>query len=211
MMDKDTFANLTSKPSFDQISIQLLQEYYEAYLTPYVFKYDVNLNGKHQTIELKFNRDNFCHLLGITKIAKESKNVPERLVRNYKGNKGYDVIKKGRITKKKLNLLHKSLYKDMKRKMVWFYLVHRLLQSPKAIEYKYQVNQIASVDIIFFDEIQKAFIHLGILKKKGKVPNVYVPSTFLVEPITQNNDGKKFIDGQPIISVTRYEKTLAKR
>lgn len=205
MLDVDTLVSLPSKPTIDKITLKLLQEYYEKHLLPFTFKYQVK-PGEY--IELKFNQDNFCHLLGIENIAKQSRGVDPSQYHKYKGSLGYRRIKNGELTKESLKPLHKIAYNDSKKKMVWFYLVHRLLQSPKAIHFKTKVNKITSVDILFYDKYQNAYVHLGVITH-AKIKH-YVPSTFLIEPITPSGGGQKFITGQPPITITKNEKSANK-
>lgn len=205
MLDIDTLASLPSKPTIDQITLKTLQDYYEKYLLPFTYKYQIS-PGVY--IELKFNQDNFCHLLGIETIAKESRGVDPSQYHKFKGNLGYQRIKNGEITKESLKPLHKSAYKNSKTKMVWFYLVHRLLESPKAIHFKTKVNKITSVDILFYDKYQNAYVHLGVITH-AKLKH-YVPTTFLIEPITTYNNGQKFITKQPPITITKNEKKVNK-
>lgn len=195
-MDVHTFANLNSPPTLDKINLILLTEYYKQYLEPYKFEIYIE---DHEVAVLKFNRDNFCHLIGVQKpvVAKFGKNSPQ--VSNYKGNKGYRGIIDGSITKQTLKQMNKGAYKDLGKRMVNFFYIHKLLENPSAVNYSVTVNNISSIDILIYNQLNNAYFHLGIIKKEGL--NYYVPTTFLIEPITINSDGKKFIAPQTSLEV----------
>lgn len=200
-MDIHTFANLIETPTLDQVELKLLTDYFEHYLEPYI--YEIELDDG-QVIRLKFNRDNFCHLIGAHKPAEKKFGQKSGIVYSYKGNKGYKRIKSGKITKSSLKNLNKSAYKDMRDKIVNFYLIHRLLDNPEAAYYTKVVNNVTSIDILIYKEQKKSYIHLGIIKKDNQ--NYYVASTFLIEPITANSDGKKFVEGQTPINIRKITK-----
>lgn len=61
------------------------------------------------------------------------------------------------------------------------------------VYYKTVVNRI-QCDLMIFDVQENAYIHLGIEKGDN---GIYVPRTFLIEKITSQNTGIKFIDPQP--------------
>ncbi|MCM3636361.1 PBECR4 domain-containing protein [Sporosarcina luteola] len=201
-MDAKTFASLLDPPTLDQIDLVLLIDYYEAYLAPYIYEFELE-NG--DIIELKFNVDNFCHLIGIHKPAEKKFGGNSYKVYNYKGSKGYRRIKNGEITKITLKNLNKSAYKAMRDKMVYFYLIHRLLETPKAVFYTRPINNVKAVDIFFYEKNEKVFMHLGIIKHSKQ--NFFVPSTVIVERITEYSKGDKYINGQTPVAITKILKT----
>lgn len=201
-MNVETFASLINPPTLDQIDLILLTDYYEAYLVPYIYEFELE-NG--DMIKLKFNIDNFCHLIGIHKPAAKKFGKESYKVNNYKGSKGYRRIKNGEITKITLKNLNKGAYKGVRDKMVYFYLIHRLLETPKAVYYTRHINNITAVDIFFYEKNEKFFIHLGIIKHSTQ--NFFVPSTFFIERITEHSEGDKYINGQTPVEITKILKT----
>ncbi|MFJ7371558.1 PBECR4 domain-containing protein [Lysinibacillus sp. NPDC098008] len=200
-MDVKTFAELEETPTLDKVDLLLLTEYYEAYLVPYI--YSIRFEDGSE-IEIKFNQDNFCHLIGLHKPAEKKFGKHSYQVKLYKGNKGYVRIKDGSITKPKLKALNKGAYSDMRDKMVNFYKIHTLLENAEAVYYTTVVNNITSIDILLYESTTKSYIQLGILKKDNQT--YYIPTTFLIEPITEHSDGKKFIKDQAPVKIEKREK-----
>jgi hypothetical protein len=73
------------------ISLLLLQEYYEEYLHPHVYDYELS-NG--QRITLSFETEAFCHLLGVETVM----NPTQKNRWKYSGNSGYEEIKNANVT-----------------------------------------------------------------------------------------------------------------
>ena len=42
------------------------------FLNPFIYQYDITENEKQSSIQLRFDEENFCHLLGIESIVKYS-------------------------------------------------------------------------------------------------------------------------------------------
>lgn len=96
---------LREKPRISDISLKVLSEYYESYLNPFIYHYQIiNQNQSNQNIELRFNIENFCHLLGVEPIAKNS--VKSSELCQYRGIRGWKNIKSGRISMKHLKQLN---------------------------------------------------------------------------------------------------------
>ena len=79
---------LSIKPRINDISLKVLSEYYEMFLYPFIYHYHRKSIDEEKDIELRFEKENFCHLLGIESIVKYS--VPMRNLHNYKGENGWD-------------------------------------------------------------------------------------------------------------------------
>ena len=62
---KEELYNQTINAPIDRLSLSLLLEYYEYYLMPFEFTYDLENSEK---INVFFSKENFCHLIGIEKI-----------------------------------------------------------------------------------------------------------------------------------------------
>lgn len=61
---------LTIKPKINDISIEVLREFYEIFLYPFIYTYTITQNDESKKIAVRFNTKNFCHLLGVETIAK---------------------------------------------------------------------------------------------------------------------------------------------
>lgn len=200
--------NATIKPDITDLSLDLLREYYETYLHPYIYKFEIkNERAKSsRTIELRFDKENFCHLLAVEKIMKYTVNKDD--LKQYKGEAGWNNIVNGTIT---LNLLKKKetkkRFNDNKAKYVFFYLIPKLIESPKAVLYdasKVDGNTQIDCEILFYNNVQKAYVHLGI--EFNEKAGYYRPRTFFVEKITPKKNGTKYIEHQTEITVTRLDK-----
>lgn len=56
-----------------------------------MFHYHLKVLGEEKEIELRFNLENFCHLLGIESIVRNS--VPFKELHNYRGISGWNHVK----------------------------------------------------------------------------------------------------------------------
>lgn len=191
---------LNANPRISDISLDLLREYYETYLNPFEYHYNVIDETNQYDIELRFDQENLCHLLGLESIVKY--NINRNELHNYKGQKGWNNIKDGNITINSLKDINKSRFKSGKDKMVFFYLVPNLIKTPKAIYFDNSLleppTRIHS-KIIFFSEYFNSILHLGIEPNDDKL--YYVPRTLLIERITDKNDGTKYIKDQQQIEL----------
>jgi hypothetical protein len=200
--------NAAQNPRINDLSLDLLREYYETYLHPYIYQFEIkdDVQNSSKTIELRFDLENFCHLLGIDKIVQYSVNWEQR--KQYKGQAGWDNVVNGTIT---IPLLRqkktKKQFDNRKEKYVFFYLIPKLIESPKGVLYDAAVvdgsTQI-DCEILFYDNLQNAYVHIGI--KKDEDLGYYIPKTFFVEKITPNKNGMKYIENQKEIIVTKLDK-----
>jgi hypothetical protein len=201
--------NANQNPRINDLSLDLLREYYETYLHPYIFRFDIKGDEQNssRTIELRFDQENFCHLLAIEKIVKYS--VNKRDLWKYKAQAGWDNVVNGTIT---IDLLRqkktKKQFDNNKNKYVFFYLIPHLIDSPKGVLYDASVvdgsTQI-DCEILFYDNLQSAYVHIGI--EYNEQAGYYRPRTFFVERITPNKNGMKYIENQKDITVTKLDKT----
>jgi hypothetical protein len=201
----------TQNPKINIITLDLLREYYEIYLNPYIYKYEIinTVEGEinETTIELRFDKDNFCHLLGIESTLRYSVSYME--LQKYKGQLGWDNIKNGAFDFKFLKTKNKRGFTDNKSRYVFFYLIPKLAEAPKGVLYdpsKVMGKSNVDCELLFFDEFERAYVHIGI--KKDEVLGYYIPKTFLIEKITENNDGLKYIADQQKITVKKVSRDL---
>lgn len=202
--------NATVNPKINDITLKLLQEYYWIYLHPFTYQYEiVDKSGEEpvaRTIELRFDKDSFCHLLGIESIIYFVKNYKER--KRFKGEQGWENVKNGMITIQSLREKKtKKQFESRKDKYVFFYILPKLVDAPKGVLYdKTKVDGGTNIDceILFYDEHQNAQIHLGI--EYFEELGYYRPRTFFVERITKSKDGLKYVGDQQEIYITKIDK-----
>lgn len=189
-----------SKPKISDISLILLSDYYEKYLMPFIYTYKITTkNDNVRYIKLRFDSFRFCHLLGIESIVKANVNREE--ISQYRGENGWNNIKSESITINSLRKINKGKYKSKKDKMVFFYLIPRIIDNPRGVIYskeKVSENNTIECKILFYDEFEKAYVHLGIDKDND---GIYYPRTFFIERVTDKSDGKKYINNQDEIKV----------
>ena len=129
-------------------------------------------------------------------------NINRNVLYNYKGMQGWENIKSGTLNFYVLKRVNKKRFNNVKDKFVFFYLIPNLIKSPKAIYFdNKKVLPCTNIEceILFFYEYDKLILHLGIEPNADNT--YYIPRTFLIERINQNNDGLKYINNQQIISV----------
>ena len=91
MYRAEELRGLKLKPRINDVDLRTLQDYYSKFLNPFIYQYDVVEDKKQKTIQLRFDEENFCHLLGIESIVKYS--VSRKELHNYKGQDGWNFIK----------------------------------------------------------------------------------------------------------------------
>ena len=180
--------SLIYKPKINDISLALLKEYYETFLYPFIYHYHIKSSSIEKNIELRFDKENFCHLLGIESIAKNA--IANRVLHNYRGLNGWNNIENGMINIKHLRSLNNKKFKSVKAKYVYFYLIPNLVKQSMAV--KFDVNKIMNstkirCEILFYSKVEgdSAIIHLGIEKNEN---GYYFPRTFFVEKVSNKED-----------------------
>lgn len=205
MLTCESLYKCTKNPRINEISLDLLLSYYEKYLMPFIYRYNIkNESGIDFNIELRFDKRNFCHLLGIESIVKYTVNRDEII--NYKSEKGWERIKSGELNFTELKGKNKRGFNDCKSKYVFFYLIPKIIDQPKAVIYdKTKVQGGTRIDckMIFYDQLQNSYVHLAL--EYDEELNYYIARSFLIEKITEKNTGKKFIDNQDEIIVSKIE------
>lgn len=208
IVDIKTLYNLKKNPKINEISLELLKNYYENYLHNYIFTYEIEEETEETTsfnkIELRFDLENFCHLLGIEKIVSHTVNRKER--EEYKGIKGWRNVEKGVITLQDLRSKKtKGKFNNNKDKYVFFYTLPKLINNPKAalFDRKKVIGTETKIDcqILFYDQYQNAMIHLGIIEDENL--GYYIPKTFFVERVTKNKNGLRYVGNQQKINVKK--------
>ena len=198
---------LTIKPKINDISLEVLREFYEIFLYPFIYTYTIVQKDKKKTIAVRFNKRNFCHLLGVETIAKRA--VKHFELHNYRGKDGWDNIKNGVIDIKHLKTLNKKKFLSVKAKYVYFYLIPSLLEKPLAVNYdKRKVMPPTNIDceLLFYSAYENAVIHLGLEKEEDE--NFYFPRTFFVEKLRKPENKDIYIDKQEQILAKKEQRII---
>lgn len=208
MYTANELKNLIIKPRINDITLEVLREFYEMFLHPFIFTYQIANDKTAEVISLKFNTNNFCHLLGIESIVRGT--IKYDQLYNYRGDTGWDNIKKGILDIPHLKNLNKRNFQNVKAKYVYFYLIPTLLENPLAINYdKDKIFPPTNIDceILFYNTYENAVIHLGI-KRDLDDPDFYIPRTFFVEKL-KNGAGKDiYIENQASITVLKKDRII---
>jgi len=203
---------LENNPRINDISLTLLADFYKNYLNPYSYQYKIVDSSTEETkeyyIDLRFDTENFCHLLAIEKIVERTKNKNE--IKDFKGEAGWENVLNGTITIPILKAQPtKGLFKNNKDKYVFFYLLPQLIEKPKGVifvpEQVIGGTTRINCEILFYDHFQNAMVHLGI--KYDEKLEYYIPQTILVERVTTSKDGLKFVGNQQEITVIKITKS----
>ena len=193
--------NLNTNPRINDISLDLLREYYETFLYPFEYHYVIKDDIKQYDLELRFDKENLSHLLGLESIVR--KNLNREDTKLYTGINGWNNIQNLSITIDILKSINKGNFKNGKDKLIFFYLIPNLITSPKAIYFESSlVEQKTWIKskIIFYNDYNNSIVHLGI--EPNDEHTYYIPRTLLVERITPKNDGSKYIKGQQSIELS---------
>lgn len=190
--------DLKQKPKINDISLNLLCEYYKKYLLPFEYRY--TFEDTSRIVVLDFKKENFCHLLGIESVVKKS--ISKCEIYNYKGITGWNNIENSLLTFNELKRINKKKFNSVKAKYVYFYLIPKLIDKPFAVKYnKSKVNPSTDIkcEVLFYNQVQNdnAIVHLGIGKEKD---NCYYPRTFFVEK-TKKFSEDKYIRNQDVLII----------
>jgi hypothetical protein len=187
MLTTDELLNLTRVPKISEISLKLLQEFYDIYICPNIYVFQ--LENKN-VIELEFLDVNFCHLMGFQHI------VPYKLSKFYGGENGYMGVFNGHITIKKLRSIDSRKFARDKDKILCFSYIYKLLRSCEIIRFSNNLlRSRISCEFILYDTQYERRIHLGIEKDEKR--GVYYPRTFLIE----RENGDKYVANQECLKI----------
>ena len=202
----DELKDLNIKPKINDISLAVLQDYYQMFLMPFVYTYYVAVGDDVREFRLRFDSDKFCHLLGIESIARY--HVKQKDLSNYRGSNGWNNISQGNIDFKHLKSLNKSKFQSVKAKFVYFYLIPGLIEEPLAVMFDgNKVNPPVSIEseMLFYSTYDNAVIHLGI---DADDEGIYFPRTFFVEKLGSVNVEDIYTVNQTKIEVVKERRTI---
>lgn len=193
------------KPKINDITLEVLREYYEIFLNPFIYQYKViHADGVERSIQLRFDIDNFCHLLGLESIARHAIRSSERY--QYRGKAGWENIESGMIDIAHLKRLNARQFKTVKAKYVYFYLLPLLIEKPFGVLFdKNKVDAKTNIEceILFYSTYENAVIHLGLEKRSGEA--YYIPRTFFIEKIAKDRTNNIYTINQEKITVIKKE------
>ncbi|WP_206813120.1 PBECR4 domain-containing protein [Paradesulfitobacterium ferrireducens] len=178
MYTKEQLRQLTAAPKISEISLQLLQEFYDEYICSNRFFYEFK-GGL--VIELDFYPEGLAHLLGIH-------HVHDR----FKGISAYDEIKTGRLTFDVLRSTNKTKFKSIKHRLTHFPFISQLLENPSVIKFDGTIIKDCKIkcEFILYDNHNNSIVHLGIESTGAQA--IFYSKTFIIEL----NNGDKFIKDQ---------------
>ncbi|MBW9155617.1 hypothetical protein LGL55_05525 [Clostridium tagluense] len=187
MLTTDELLNLNRLPKISEISLKLLQEFYDIYICPNI--YMLQLENK-DIIKLEFLDVNLCHLMGFQHI------VPYKSKKFYSGENGYMGVFNEDITIKKLRSIDERKFSRDKDKILCFSCIYKLLRHCEIIRFNNITGHSkVSCEFILYDTHYGRRIHLGIEKDEKR--EMYYPRTLIVE--RDNSD--RFIIDQEYIKI----------
>ncbi len=187
MLTTDELLNLTRLPKISEISLKLLQEFYDIYICPNIYVFELE---NKEVIRLEFLDVNLCHLMGFQHI------VPYKLKKFYSGENGYMGIFNGEITIKKLRSIDERKFSRDKDKILCFSYIYQLLRQCEIIRFSNITGHSKiSCEFLLYDTHYERRIHLGIEKDEKR--DVYYPRTFLVE----RENGDRFVVNQEYLKI----------
>lgn len=190
----------TTKPLISDISLQVLQSLYEQYLLPYTFEYKLD-NG--EIITLHFEKDNFCHLLGLEKMV--SGRIPRRKLTEYKGLNGWEQIRSGGITRKIMRQrAGKANFKSIKGKWIYFAAIPKILTSSTVMIKFHKLG----AEYLIYGDFDNAIVHLGISKRHETGYKTWCPRTILEQGKTPPLYGTKYIQSASPIQILSVKREV---
>lgn len=176
------------------ITLSDIQKYYEFELVPFEFNYELE-DGTN--INLRFKKEDFCHLVGIHYFAPEDK-----LKHEYRSHLGYSKIENNEITINTLSS-NKGAWGKHKERILNFIHVKEVLVDPKILLFNANVvSGGCNIKCTFVLSKPKNNVVLNLaidVKTNGKY---YYPVTFLV---TLGSTKDKFIRGQKQCKILKTE------
>ncbi|OUS68528.1 hypothetical protein B1748_33665 [Paenibacillus sp. MY03] len=187
----------TTKPLIADISLQVLQQLYEQYLLPYTFTYELE---NHEPVKLHFEKDNFCHLLGLEKMV--AGKIRSQDLKLYRGPEGWDNIKNGTIDRDHMrSRAGKPNFNSLKGKWIYFFAIPRILTSDTAMIKFHKLG----AELLIYGGFDNAIVHLGISRREETEFKTWCPRTILEEGKTPPLYGTKHIDGQPTLRIVSFK------
>lgn len=172
-----------------------LQNFYEINLCNRIFRYKLN---NTIDVDVKFYKENFCHLLGIQHIFPNNK--------KYLGKSGYEKIKDKSITIKALKKHNKFEYNRLELKLRCFEGIYNMLEAGRFVKfYQYRTKPYTTIvaDFIIYQDKKEYMLHL-FLRRENDSTTQYSPISFVVRSANDKNY-KQYVEGQEYKKITYFE------
>lgn len=176
------------------ITLQDLQNYYTNVLCEKTFQYTLQ---NAQPLQILFFKESFCHLLGIQHVIRD---------KAYLGKSGYELIKSGNLTIKRLKAINKNGFSKIKHRIFYFNQIGHLLSHGETFKfYPERVKKGTKIKASFLihEESLHLYLHLFLAKEQFK-KNIYSPMSYI--PLTENDaNPKMYISGQEYKKILKFE------
>lgn len=196
MLLRDDYLHISTKPVISDMDLIELIGFYEKYLCNRLFEYKTD-NEEYPIINLRFEPNNLCHLLGFQHIFKGMADN-----KGYVGQRGYEKIENLEITMdtfKEKNL--KRLFKSNKNRLLYFPFIYQIVHNPTAIFFSNNLlNTRIESEFMFYDKLDSRYLHLAV--DSGKSSPYYFPKTF----VDKKND--VFVKNQVKLNIVSIREIL---
>lgn len=171
MLSVTDLLSLKTKPSEQDITLQVIQQFYKEHLCDRLFTFELD-DEERPVVNLRFHEKDLCHLLGIQYVVKNLRNKYE-----YTGEKGYKKLVDGSTTFDFLKTTNRAWFKSKRNRMLYLPFIYQIVQSPKVIVFSSEnLNTTLDVDIILYNQTDNTYLHLGVDRDTDS--NFYYPKSF---------------------------------
>lgn len=198
LLTSQQLATVQRKPIESELSLKNLQLFYEEYLMSKIFVFEID-EPSQPVINLIFEADNLCHLMGFQHIFEGEQNATD-----YQGYDGYCKLENCEVTMDTFEEPRiKDKYKENRERILYFPFLYQLVTNPTVILFdpkKLDGKTKISTEFIFYNPVNNRYLHLGLDKHEGT--NSYFPRTFFVR---KKND---YIEDQTPVNVLNMQITV---
>jgi hypothetical protein len=171
MLSATDLLTITTKPSEQDVSLQIIHQFYKEHLCGRVFTFELD-DAVRPIVKLRFLERHLCHLLGIQYVVKNLKNKYD-----YSGEDGAKKLEDGTLSFDFLKTTNKAWYKSKQRRMLYFPFVYQIVNNPTVIVFSTNgLNTMLDVDIILYNHVNNTYLHLGLDKDPDS--DYYYPKSF---------------------------------
>jgi hypothetical protein len=192
MLSATDLLTLTRKPKRKFLPLLTIQQFYKEHLCDRVFVYETD-DADRPLVKLRFKEEHLCHLLGFQYLFDE-----KRYGKTYVGDDGYNLIQDGTVTFEFLETMNPTELPKQENRILFFPFVYQILLNPQAVVFlpeNVPFKTKLKVDLIFYNEQNRRYVHLGLDRYK-KRPEIYFPRSFF------DRKDKDMVDGQTEVSIT---------
>ena len=171
------FYNRTQKISLSQVDLKLFFNFYQTYISSYIFEYKLS-DGTELVI--KFDDENFSHLLGLHKFKK---------IKKYKNSSdiNQDILNNLIVFNDLKKFEPLVLNAELKDRLTFFPVLRTLLDNPTyVLKYNPNVSLISKINFTFLITSDKISILVFLaVKKIDQSKKICYPVTFLVDRVNK--------------------------